>query len=53
MITSVIEMLGFTNLGHMAKFTVKFELRDKTLLTTSLTYVMISQPLFPNTVILR
>ena len=43
MITSVIEMPELTNLGHMAKFTVNFESRDKTLLITSLTYVMISQ----------
>ena len=42
MITSLIEMLELPNFDHMTTSTIKFKSRDKNLLVTSWTEVMVS-----------
>ena len=42
MITSLIEMLRLPKLGHMAKSTIQFYSREKTLPVTSWTEIMTS-----------
>ena len=53
MIISSVEMPEAPNHGHMTTSTIQFELRDKFLLVTSWTEIMMSKPLFQNTFILR
>ena len=42
MITSLIEMQELPNFGHMTKFTISFDSRDKMLLVTSWAEIMTS-----------
>ena len=46
-------MLDLSNFGHINKSTNQFESRDKTLLVTSSTWIMMSWRFLQNTVILR
>ena len=53
MITSIIAMLELPNFGHMTKFSIWFLSRGNSLLVTSWTEIVTSQPLYQNAFILR
>ena len=53
MVISLIEMLELPNFGHMTTLRISFESRDKILLVTSWTKIMMSKSNFQNTFILR